>query len=216
MTQTSSSSAQSTWPALSGSVYVQGVILCGVSNVGLASYHFDGPSSAYISYENRRARQWRLDNNTYFPAQKQFTNTSYDPATRTFRGMLLFFLPFFLVVFSRALRLLDCQTQGRLIGDQEKLVKLPFGATKSSSAAIFELFAMVRWKCTPRKMSTCARADGCSTLSPRTAYTTESYPYPSSHDCRQLLEGQICPLVEKLFCCQQSTLTDTCRIALRI
>lgn len=63
-----------------GGVYVQ------CNTVGLASYHFDEVES-YISYSSAPP-QWRLDDGTPPPERKPFENSSYDPESRTFRGVI--------------------------------------------------------------------------------------------------------------------------------
>ena len=63
-----------------GGVYVQG------NTVGLASYHFEEAGS-YICYSSAPPF-WRLDDGTPPPERKPFENSSYDPETRTFRGVV--------------------------------------------------------------------------------------------------------------------------------
>lgn len=64
-----------------GQIFVQG------GRVGLASYHFDSPEECYLCYTAAPAR-WRLADGSAPPAWKRFESTSYDEATRTFRGTI--------------------------------------------------------------------------------------------------------------------------------
>lgn len=63
-----------------GGVYVQG------NTEGLASYHFNEDES-YISY-SAAPPYWLLDNGSAPPVKKLFLNSTYDPATRTFRAVV--------------------------------------------------------------------------------------------------------------------------------
>eukprot|EP00929_Paragymnodinium_shiwhaense_P015660 TRINITY_DN123754_c0_g1_i1.p1 TRINITY_DN123754_c0_g1~~TRINITY_DN123754_c0_g1_i1.p1 ORF type:complete len:468 (+),score=51.70 TRINITY_DN123754_c0_g1_i1:81-1484(+) len=67
--------------SLYGSVFVQG------GQVGLASYHFVSETESYISYEEAPSN-WRLDDGTPPPGRKYFENSSWDPETLTFRGVV--------------------------------------------------------------------------------------------------------------------------------
>ena len=60
-----------------------GNIFCQGGRVGLASYHFVGPSEAYISYEHTATSQWPpLDNGMPIPSRVAFHNTRQsDPHT---------------------------------------------------------------------------------------------------------------------------------------
>jgi hypothetical protein len=64
---------------ISGCIYVQGL------TIGLASYHFVSETECYICY-TAAPDEWLLDDGSRPPAQKPFTETSYDSVTRTFRG----------------------------------------------------------------------------------------------------------------------------------
>ena len=64
-----------------GRVFVQ------EDGLGVASYHFDSASNCYISYA-RAPAEWKLDDESTPPAKKPFTQTSFDPRTRTFRGVV--------------------------------------------------------------------------------------------------------------------------------
>ena len=63
-----------------GGVYVQG------RKEGLASYHFNTEES-YISYSAAHP-SWHLDDGSVPPQKKQFLNSTYDPASRTFRAIV--------------------------------------------------------------------------------------------------------------------------------
>eukprot|EP00445_Apocalathium_hangoei_P016273 CAMPEP_0203893108 /NCGR_PEP_ID=MMETSP0359-20131031/36221_1 /ASSEMBLY_ACC=CAM_ASM_000338 /TAXON_ID=268821 /ORGANISM="Scrippsiella Hangoei, Strain SHTV-5" /LENGTH=336 /DNA_ID=CAMNT_0050815201 /DNA_START=99 /DNA_END=1110 /DNA_ORIENTATION=+ len=67
-----------------GGVYIQGPAYRH-SAEGIASYHFVAEDVCYISYASAPSN-WRLDDGSMPPARKPFTETSYDSATRTFRG----------------------------------------------------------------------------------------------------------------------------------
>ena len=45
-------------------------------------------SESYISYHKVNFDDWKLDNGDPFPQKKYFKNSSYDPETRTFKGLL--------------------------------------------------------------------------------------------------------------------------------
>ena len=64
-----------------GSVYVQQGL-----GVGQGSVHFVSEIEGYINYTAAPYVDWLLDDGSRLPAQKPFTETSYDPVTRTFRG----------------------------------------------------------------------------------------------------------------------------------
>ena len=66
---------------LAGTAFIQG------GRLGLASYHFEAPGVAYISYAHA-PEQWLLDDGTRPPAKKPFLSPSYDPETRTFTGVI--------------------------------------------------------------------------------------------------------------------------------
>ncbi len=66
-----------------GEVYTQGRRGC----LGVASYHFDTLEQTYISYA-AALPEWRLDDGSAPPERKYFEETSYDGATRTFRGII--------------------------------------------------------------------------------------------------------------------------------
>jgi hypothetical protein len=69
---------------LLGCVFTQG------GQVGLASYHFPidmGIDGAYISYEDAPPT-WLLDNGDPPPPRKFFIDPTFDPPTRTFRGII--------------------------------------------------------------------------------------------------------------------------------
>jgi len=70
-----------------GTVYVQ------QGGVGVASYHFDAAGDCYISYANA-PESWTLDDGSRAPAKKPFSETSWDPASRTFRGVVHWDPPF--------------------------------------------------------------------------------------------------------------------------
>ena len=55
---------------------------------GVAAYHFDSPSDAYISYANA-PEEWKLDDGCSPPLKTNFVDTSIDPDTRTFKGTIL-------------------------------------------------------------------------------------------------------------------------------
>jgi len=63
-----------------GSVYVQQG-----HGVGQGSVHFVSEIEGYINYTAAPV-DWLLDDGSRLPAQKPFTETSYDPVTRTFCG----------------------------------------------------------------------------------------------------------------------------------
>jgi len=64
-------------------MYVQG------TRLGLASYWFDRDiTKSYICYDPIECSHWLLDNGERPPERKYFENASYDPATRTFRGII--------------------------------------------------------------------------------------------------------------------------------
>ncbi len=68
-----------------GNTFCQGFM------VGLASYHFmqNIEQGAYISYEHERTSMWPpLDNGNPIPCKIWFTETSFDPETRTFCGKI--------------------------------------------------------------------------------------------------------------------------------
>lgn len=70
---------------------VWGNTFCQGYSVGLASYHFmEGvEQGVYISYEHERTSVWPpLDNGNPIPSRIWFTETSFDLATRTFRGKI--------------------------------------------------------------------------------------------------------------------------------
>mmetsp|Transcript_27719 Transcript_27719/g.64423 ORF Transcript_27719/g.64423 Transcript_27719/m.64423 type:complete len:390 (+) Transcript_27719:77-1246(+) len=69
-----------------GSIYVQGIVYAGVHE-GVASYHFDTWDNCYISYANA-PDTWMLDDGSPPPRRKSFEQTSYDEATRTFKGVV--------------------------------------------------------------------------------------------------------------------------------
>ena len=64
-----------------GAAYMQG------GELGVASYHFDGPDDCYISYE-AAPPGWLLDDGSRPPAAKRFASPSWDAATRTFVGAI--------------------------------------------------------------------------------------------------------------------------------
>ena len=64
-----------------GQTYLQG------GDLGIASYHFDSPSSCYISYLNAPSA-WVLDDGSKPPKKKYFVNVAYDEKSRTFRGVI--------------------------------------------------------------------------------------------------------------------------------
>jgi len=65
--------------SLWGQVYVQG------GKRGLASYHFDSPGDAYVSYD-AAPRSWQRADGSPPPGRKAFDDPQYDAASRTFRG----------------------------------------------------------------------------------------------------------------------------------
>jgi hypothetical protein len=70
---------------------VWGNTFCQSFKVGLASYHFMGSieDGAYISYEHEKTSMWPpLDNGNPIPSKIWFTETSFDPETRIFRGKI--------------------------------------------------------------------------------------------------------------------------------
>jgi len=75
-----------------GSVYVQGHIYSSFLE-GIASYHFDDPDNCFISYSNAPP-EWKLDDGSPPPEKKNFSNTSFDAVTRTFRGTIEWQVPF--------------------------------------------------------------------------------------------------------------------------
>jgi len=103
-----------------GSAYLQG------GSVGVASYHFDAPDDAYISYEKAPA-EWKLDDGSPPPARKPFVSPHYDDTTRTFTGLRKsshFLLP------PTPPRLTDAPLQGRCCGPTQ-----PSPATRAGSTA---------------------------------------------------------------------------------
>ena len=64
-----------------GAAYMQG------GELGVASYHFDGPDDCYISYE-AAPPGWLLDDGSRPPAAKRFESPRWDAATRTFTGVV--------------------------------------------------------------------------------------------------------------------------------
>jgi hypothetical protein len=54
---------------------------------GVAAYHFDSPDDVYISYANAPSG-WTHDDGSPPPEKKIFTDCSFDPGTRTFRGTI--------------------------------------------------------------------------------------------------------------------------------
>jgi hypothetical protein len=70
---------------------VWGNTFCQAFKVGLASYHFMETieAGAYVSYEHERTSMWPpLDNGNPIPSKIWFTETSFDPETRIFRGKI--------------------------------------------------------------------------------------------------------------------------------
>lgn len=70
---------------------VWGNTFCQALTVGLASYHFmeNSADGAYISYENEQASRWPpLDNGSPIPNKMWFTEVSFDPSERVFRGKI--------------------------------------------------------------------------------------------------------------------------------
>lgn len=68
--------------SLYGNAFVQ------AGGLGMASYHFDSPEECYISYANAPA-SWKLADGTPPPAKKPWVDYSFDSATLTFRGKIL-------------------------------------------------------------------------------------------------------------------------------
>jgi len=85
---------------------------------GIASYHFDAADDCYISYANAD-HTWLLDDGRPPPAKKLFVNPAFDAETRTFRGEILWDVPFngcsrcvYKMVFAKDLsRIIDGQVQ---------------------------------------------------------------------------------------------------------
>lgn len=109
-----------------GNVFVQ------FHTVGLASYHFISPDGenedgAYISYESVRCSDWPpLDDGSPVPSRVPFTNRSYDPETRTFRGTISWFETYGTCWQGNALWLYE------IVFDSEFLCIISGGVTMSS------------------------------------------------------------------------------------
>ena len=57
--------------------------------LGFASYHFLRPGECYISYESALSKTFpELDDGSQPPPKKLFQEASYDPRTRTFKGVI--------------------------------------------------------------------------------------------------------------------------------
>merc|ERR1712039_441842 len=78
---TGSMLAESTVTTIYGNVFIQSL------GIGVASYHFEDEDNCYISYA-QAPWNWRLDNGDPPPEKKPWTQRSWDPATRTFRGVI--------------------------------------------------------------------------------------------------------------------------------
>ncbi len=64
-----------------------GRVFVAKTGLGADSFHFDSVSDCYLSYA-RAPADWVLDDGSKLPAKKPFTRTSFDPRTRTFRGVV--------------------------------------------------------------------------------------------------------------------------------
>lgn len=74
-------------PAYSKALDLYGKVYVQEEGRGFASYHFESPSRCYISYAQAPA-DWTLSDGSRVPAEKQFDQAKYDPATRTFTGTI--------------------------------------------------------------------------------------------------------------------------------
>jgi len=140
-----------------GQVFMQKV------GLGKASYHFTTEEGCYISYESAPPN-WLLSDGSRLPAKKFFSETSWDPETRTFRGRVDWDPPFngvtrwdYEMVFSEDLsKIVD----GSVIESKEERVanKRSFGedllyrrwtqaaAHAAASAAVAEIFRASAWR----------------------------------------------------------------------
>jgi len=76
-----------------GSVFVQGRTYQ-ADREGHGSYHFENPSSCYISYaEARKSGTWRLDDGSLMPDYVPFTSASFDASNQSFRGTVCWSVP---------------------------------------------------------------------------------------------------------------------------
>ncbi|CAE8648955.1 unnamed protein product [Polarella glacialis] len=64
-----------------------GLVFVQTPGLGCASYHFDAENDCYVSYASA-PETWKLDDGSMPPAKKPFTDASWDPQTRTFRGVI--------------------------------------------------------------------------------------------------------------------------------